>query len=165
MRELDLDLEVFGRHAPKTKAEALRLLGLSYADINKRINAKKGKLRFLEATEDAPQAAYIYKELWLRYRDRVWDFSLTATKIIQLDSVSELPLTFLSGSKTPEEKRTISEEEFFTIQEAADKLKVNYATIRKLIKKGELEAAKVGGLWRITGTGIKNLMKGDSDND
>lgn len=158
MRELDLDLVIVGRHYPKTKAEALHLLGLSYADIHKKLDAKKGRLRFIEASEDVGQSACIVKEAVFPYIKRGWSFRIYATKIIQLESVSELPLTFLSGSKKEPEKRSIQEEEFFSIQEAADKLRVNYATIRKLIKTGELEAAKVGGVWRVTGTGIINLL-------
>lgn len=165
MRELDLVVDVYGMKLPKTKAQALRLLGISYADIHKDLDRQRGALRFLEKTEDSPQAIYILKQKLYTYKDKVWFFFVKATKAIQLESISELPLTFLSGTKNQEEKRSINEEEFFTIKEAADKLKVNEATIRKLIKKRELEAAKVGGVWRITGTGIKNLMKGEAIND
>ena len=38
---------------------------------------------------------------------------------------------------------------WLTIQEAADILRVSTRTIRKWIKAGELQAKKIGGVWRI----------------
>jgi len=164
VKVLPLKLEITGIHFPKTKAQALRLLGLEYADINKKINAKKGKIRFQEATEDNPQTAYLTKIANWHFKNEIYNFTLRATKEIRLDNIAELPLTILSGSQ-PKENRSIQGEEFFTTQEAASMLKVNSITIRKLIKKGELEAAKVGGLWRVTGTGIKNLLKSQQEGE
>lgn len=180
-----------GSKVPKTKQLALRLIGLSYADLHKRLDRIKPKLFYprsyltsslymppdlekalaesghssddgfsmmagFDITE-VPRLALEQADS-IRYRDKNYNFVLTATRTEYFKDMSELPLTFLSGSKKETEKRSIQEEEFFSIQEAADKLRVNYATIRKLIKTGELEAAKVGGVWRVTGTGIINLM-------
>jgi excisionase family DNA binding protein len=180
-----------GSKVPKTKQLALRLLGLSYSDLHKRLDRKKPKLFYprsyltsslymppglekalADSGHSSDEALSIMAGIdineiprlgleqadSIRYRDKNYNFVLTATRTEYFEDMSELPLTFLSGSKKKTEKRSIQEEEFFSIQEAADKLRVNYATIRKLIKTGELEAAKVGGVWRVTGTGIINLM-------
>ena len=48
------------------------------------------------------------------------------------------------------------ENEYLTIKEIANKLRVNPVTIRRLIYSGELIAVKVGGTYRIPS---KNLDK------
>ena len=38
---------------------------------------------------------------------------------------------------------------FLTVDEAADQLRVHPATIRRMIKRGEMPAVRVGRLWRV----------------
>ncbi|MHC4649009.1 MAG: helix-turn-helix domain-containing protein [Planctomycetota bacterium] len=55
-------------------------------------------------------------------------------------------------------------QEYFTIDEVADKLMVSHVTIRRLIKDGELESFKVGNRYRITQEQIDTyLSQGTSD--
>jgi len=36
-----------------------------------------------------------------------------------------------------------------TAQEVADRLRVNYLTVLRMMRKGTIKAAKVGGVWRM----------------
>ena len=56
--------------------------------------------------------------------------------------------------------------EIYTAEEAAEVLKISYRKVLDLIKKGELEAKKVGKAYRITDNQIKNYLEGgESNND
>ena len=50
--------------------------------------------------------------------------------------------------------------EVYTIDMAAEYLKVSAQTIRKLIETGELPAVKIGRLWRIRRQDLDELLKG-----
>lgn len=49
-------------------------------------------------------------------------------------------------------------EEMYTQQEAAKLLKFSTKTIGRMIKKGTLEATRIGKTWRITGESLKKIM-------
>ena len=49
-------------------------------------------------------------------------------------------------------------EKIFTIEEAAEYMRVSHDTIRKMIKDGELEAARVRGQWRIRKQALDDLF-------
>lgn len=51
-----------------------------------------------------------------------------------------------------------TEENFYTIQEVADKLGYHHNTIRKAIKSGKLKAIKMKKEWRITETSLKDFL-------
>ena len=47
-----------------------------------------------------------------------------------------------------------------TAKEVADFLKVNYETVLRMIRRGEIKATKIGGkIYRITEEDFKNYMK------
>lgn len=48
---------------------------------------------------------------------------------------------------------------FYTPQEIAEKLKVSKLTVYDLIKKGELEAVKIGKIYRISQEALDNFLK------
>lgn len=48
---------------------------------------------------------------------------------------------------------------FYTIQEAAEALKVHYITVYRLIVTGELDACKVAGVWRIPATALLKYLE------
>lgn len=50
--------------------------------------------------------------------------------------------------------------ENYTVHETASLLRVAPKTIRRLIRRGDLNAYKVGGRWRINRAAIGELMKG-----
>lgn len=52
----------------------------------------------------------------------------------------------------------MTQEEVYTIEEAAKILKVSTETIRKLIASGELEARRVGRQYRITREAIDKFL-------
>ncbi len=49
------------------------------------------------------------------------------------------------------------DDEFYTINEVADKLKVHHTTIRRAIKEGRLRAFKLGAKWLIKKEDIQSL--------
>jgi excisionase family DNA binding protein len=51
-------------------------------------------------------------------------------------------------------------EQHHTIQQVADKLNLNHKTVRKLIKKGQLVARKVGGVLRIPDSAVGTYLEG-----
>lgn len=51
------------------------------------------------------------------------------------------------------------EEEFYTTEELATKLKLNVMTIYRYIKAGKLKAHKIGKEYRISRTEIEKFMK------
>lgn len=53
----------------------------------------------------------------------------------------------------------IKAEEVYTIKETQQVLKVSTSTMMRLIKRGILRAAKVGGQYRILGREILNMIK------
>lgn len=52
----------------------------------------------------------------------------------------------------------VDEKEVYTPQEAMSILKISDSTFRRLIKKGVLRAAKIGGQYRILGKHILQLL-------
>jgi acetyl-CoA synthetase len=52
------------------------------------------------------------------------------------------------------------EEEYFTPEELADKLKVSYRTIKKYLLDGSLKGVKVGRLWRIRASDLEAFLEG-----
>ena len=55
--------------------------------------------------------------------------------------------------------------EIYTAKEAAEVLKISYRKVLDLIKKGELEAKKVGKAYRITDNQIRNYLEGGGLNN
>ena len=53
----------------------------------------------------------------------------------------------------------LKEQEIYTADEAQDLLKISESTFHRLIKRGELRAAKIGGQYRILGRNILQLIK------
>ena len=49
--------------------------------------------------------------------------------------------------------------EFYTIQEAADILKVHYMTIYRLVNAGDIDASMVAGCWRIPSIALTNYLE------
>src|SRR5471030_3265733 len=54
----------------------------------------------------------------------------------------------------PYERMGVKETQVYTREEAEDLLKISQATMRRLIKKGVIRAAKIGGQYRILGAEI-----------
>ncbi len=50
-------------------------------------------------------------------------------------------------------------EEVYTVEEVAKRLKVNVRVVRRLIDKGELTAFKVGKEYRIRASALENFVK------
>lgn len=55
-------------------------------------------------------------------------------------------------------KREVNELKFYTVEEVAKMLKVSHMTIRREIERGNLKAAKVGHVWRITEEELKRYL-------
>ena len=53
----------------------------------------------------------------------------------------------------------MSEKEFYTAQELADKLRVNIMTIYRYIKAGKLKAHKIGKEFRIAKSEYQSFLK------
>lgn len=51
------------------------------------------------------------------------------------------------------------QEQVFTIQEVAEKLRVHHITIRRMIDKGEIAAFKMGYHWRIKASEVERLTQ------
>ena len=49
-------------------------------------------------------------------------------------------------------------DELYTVEQAAEYLKVSTKTVRRLIKANKLLASKVGGSWRIKKIDIENYL-------
>ena len=49
--------------------------------------------------------------------------------------------------------------ELLTVREAAKLLKIHEAAVRRAIRKGELEASRIGRLWRIRMEGIQDFLE------
>ena len=56
-------------------------------------------------------------------------------------------------------------DEFYTIQEIVDKLKISKEAIYRHIKKGELRAVKVGKVYRVLGRDINKFLGLESEKD
>lgn len=56
-----------------------------------------------------------------------------------------------------EEKKDSLEDDFYTIYELADILKLHHNTIRNNIKSGKLKAHKIGQQWRIKKSDILSM--------
>ena len=52
----------------------------------------------------------------------------------------------------------VNENEIYTLQETISILKISDSTFRRLIKKGILRAARIGGQYRILGRHILQLL-------
>lgn len=50
-------------------------------------------------------------------------------------------------------------ETLLTVQEAAEKLKVNEFALRKWIREGKIKAAKIGRFWRIKEDDLEEFVK------
>ena len=49
-------------------------------------------------------------------------------------------------------------EEFLTVDEAAERLKVNKVTIYRMARKGQIPAVKFGKVWRISSVKLSELF-------
>lgn len=56
----------------------------------------------------------------------------------------------------------IKENEVYTREEAEDLLKISRSTMMRLIKKGVIRAAKIGGQYRILGAELLHLLLPES---
>lgn len=52
----------------------------------------------------------------------------------------------------------ITLDEYFTVKEVAEKLKLNIMTIYKWINQGKIKAVKLGDTWRISKTEINRIL-------
>lgn len=52
-------------------------------------------------------------------------------------------------------------EKLYTLQEAADYLKVHYSTIYRWLQSGQLKARKVGTHWRVPQSELERLAGSD----
>jgi excisionase family DNA binding protein len=52
-------------------------------------------------------------------------------------------------------------EEFFTKEEAAEKLKVSVVTVLRWLRAGALKGSKVGRSWRIKESDLESFMQGE----
>jgi excisionase family DNA binding protein len=52
----------------------------------------------------------------------------------------------------------ITLDEYFTVKEVAEKLKLNIMTIYKWINQGKIKAVKLGDTWRISETEINRIL-------
>ncbi|NSW76059.1 MAG: helix-turn-helix domain-containing protein [Candidatus Atribacteria bacterium] len=50
-------------------------------------------------------------------------------------------------------------EEFYTVEEVAQKLKVTEYVIRKWIREKKLKAVKIGRLWRVPESALREFLK------
>lgn len=57
----------------------------------------------------------------------------------------------------------ILNDDYYTIYEVADLLKVHHTTIRRAIKEKRLKASKIGTKWLIKADDIKRLEGGNND--
>ena len=55
-------------------------------------------------------------------------------------------------------------DEIYTVGEVAEMLKVSTATVRKLVKDGDLRILKVGSRWRIPESSIRKFVQRGTDN-
>jgi len=60
--------------------------------------------------------------------------------------------------------KSLDTSHLFSIQEVADYLKVCPNTVRALLKKGKLDAVKVGSQWRVGKASIENYLNGSTTN-
>lgn len=51
------------------------------------------------------------------------------------------------------------DQEFLAPKDVAKYLKVSTETVKRLIRRGELEANKIGSIWRITKTDVINFLE------
>lgn len=49
-------------------------------------------------------------------------------------------------------------EQYYTLQEVAEKLKLNVRTLYKWIRESKLNAVKLGDVWRIPESELKRLL-------
>mgnify|MGYP000853422453 CR=1 FL=1 len=49
-------------------------------------------------------------------------------------------------------------EQYYTLQEVAEKLKLNVRTLYKWIREGKLNAVKLGDVWRIPESELNRLL-------
>ena len=56
-------------------------------------------------------------------------------------------------------------DEYYTIQEVADKLKVAYLTVYRWIQAGKLEAVKAGKQYRITKENLEKFINKKKSNN
>ena len=63
--------------------------------------------------------------------------------------------------RPPKERKIDSELEknFYTIYQVADLLQFHHNSIRRMIKRGELPAVKMGGVWRISKADLEQFTK------
>ncbi|MFV8226222.1 helix-turn-helix domain-containing protein [Christiangramia aquimixticola] len=77
----------------------------------------------------------------------------------QLDSIIRSSITTALDEYIEKEIREKAKPDFYTIKEAAEKLKVTETTIRNYIKKGLIAAEKIGGRIRIERSNIESALK------
>lgn len=51
------------------------------------------------------------------------------------------------------------EERYYTLQEVADRLKVNYRTVYRWVHEGTLPAYQVGQFWRVSESDFREFME------
>ena len=56
----------------------------------------------------------------------------------------------------------MEQEEYLTIEEAAKRLKMSKITIYRMARKGQLPAAKLGKVWRISTVKLAELFESKS---
>jgi excisionase family DNA binding protein len=56
-------------------------------------------------------------------------------------------------------KARVLEDDFYTVQEVADKLRVSYQTVVREIRSGAMPGAKVGGQWRVSDSALRGYLE------
>ena len=84
---------------------------------------------------------------------------LIVLTIDQLDSIIRSSITTALDEYIEKEIREKAKPDFYSIKEAAEKLKVTETTIRNYIKKGLIPADKIGGRIRIKRSVLETTLK------
>lgn len=53
-------------------------------------------------------------------------------------------------------------EQLLTVREVAEYLKIDDSNVRRMVKRGELKAVRIGGLWRIRPAVLRELAGEES---
>jgi excisionase family DNA binding protein len=56
-------------------------------------------------------------------------------------------------------KARVLEDDFYTVQEVADKLRVSYQTVIREIRAGGMPGVKVGGQWRVSDSALRCYLE------
>lgn len=81
-------------------------------------------------------------------------------KIIHLSPGDSVEIRMDKSKKT---ENSTEKKEFYTIQEVADKVELNYYTIHRHIKEGKLLVEKIGRSNRVSHENLTKYLKGETN--